>query len=358
VDYCLEGSFKHIIYPKVQYIPFKEIKMDKKDYVEFVKILLTQANCTNLSNDSETEKLAQFEFLLQELNVKIDQQVINVLLDLVSQFVNKLDFYKEEVANAKDDIYDQEDENDLIKEFSENSSNIILISKNNLNNNLLVQDLKSKSALNGKNGSVISNKNISRKTTSSLDKFTLEPTMANIIPSYEDVLKKSDESGIYNIGQLTLSGIKINLTLRIDISSLEISLVPAFVTKLLGTVGNAIARITDSPLCFKELRITNVYNNMGYILAFITGKYKSQGILQIYKIIGSSDLIGNPVGLVGKIGTGFVELFNEPRKGFVNGPIHFGTGVAKGVNSLVSNVVGGGLDVVGKITGTLYSATK
>ena len=53
-----------------------------------------------------------------------------------------------------------------------------------------------------------------------------------------------------------------------------------------------------------------------------------------------------------------MELFNEPRKGFVNGPIQFGTGVAKGVNSLVSNVVGGSLDAVGKITSTLYTASK
>lgn len=365
VDYCLEGSFNQIIYPKVQYIPFKENEIDKKDYVEFVKILITQANCTNLSNDSETEKLAQFEFLLQELNVKIDQQVINVFLDLIGQFVNRLDFYKEEAANAKEEMFDEEEEEndfnekaDLIQEIPD--ANAILFKSKSKLNRFASNELnfKTKSSLNAKSISRIETNSFNRKTTSGLEKFTPEPTMAVIIPNFEDVLKKSDESGIYNIGNLFLSGIKINLTLRIDISSLEISLVPAFVIKLLGTVGNAIARITDSPLSFRELRITNVYNNMGYIIACISGKYKSQGILQIYKIIGSSDLIGNPVGLVGKIGTGFVELFNEPRKGFVNGPIHFGTGVAKGVNSLLSNVVGGGLDVVGKITGTLYSATK
>jgi len=360
VDYCLEGSFKQIIYPKIQYIPFKENEIDKKEYVEYVKILITQANCTNLSNDSETEKLAQFEFLLQEFNVKIDQKVINVLLDLVGQFLNRLDFYKEDAANAiNEDIFDEEDEEiQLItpKNLAEQGLNYM---RNNLNKeDMKILLPKNEFVSNSKKNFILTPKNISRKSTSGLENYIPEPNMALNIPNYEDVLKISDESGIYNIGNLTLSGIKINLTLRIDISSLEISLVPAFVTKLLGTVGNAIARITDSPLSFKELRISNVYNNMGYILACIIGKYKSQGILQIYKIIGSSDLIGNPVGLVGKIGTGFTELFNEPRKGFVNGPIHFGTGVAKGVNALVSNVVGGGLDVVGKITGTLYNATK
>jgi vacuolar protein sorting-associated protein 13A/C len=86
--------------------------------------------------------------------------------------------------------------------------------------------------------------------------------------------------------------------------------------------------------------------------------YVQQGIIEFYKIIGSSDLIGNPVGLVDKLGTGFIEFFNEPRKGFLQGPKKFGEGVAKGLNSLVSNVVGGGLESVSKITGTLYGAAK
>ena len=62
--------------------------------------------------------------------------------------------------------------------------------------------------------------------------------------------------------------------------------------------------------------------------------------------------------MLDSLGTGFVEFFNEPRKGFMQGPKKFGEGLAKGVSSLVGNVVGGGLDTVTKITGTLYSAAK
>ena len=74
--------------------------------------------------------------------------------------------------------------------------------------------------------------------------------------------------------------------------------------------------------------------------------------------MGSSDLLGNPVGLLENIGTGFLEFFNEPRKGFMQGPKEFGEGIAKGIASLIGNVVGGGLNSVSKITGTLYSAAK
>jgi len=353
----------------MQYIPFKEHDINKEEYVEFVKILCTKANSTNIQNDSETEKIAQFEFLLQEMNVKIDQSVINVLLDLINQFVSRLDFYKEDALDNNNYESDNEEE-DNEGNYDEDENLLDLDNetlKKKLTRGMSEEEIKFLNKGNSlklkKNNSglirVGTNYAGSKKgSTSSVEKAAMEITMSPNYPSFEEVVKNSDESEIYNIAALTLSGIKINLTLRIDISSLEISLVPAFVTRLLGSFGNALARITDSPLSFKELRITNVYNKMSYVTEFITAKYRNQGILQIYKIIGSSDLIGNPVNLAGKIGTGFVEFFNEPRKGFVNGPIQFGAGVAKGVNSLVSNVVGGGLDAVGKITGTLYSAKK
>ena len=43
--------------------------------------------------------------------------------------------------------------------------------------------------------------------------------------------------------------------------------------------------------------------------------YIKQSIFQVYKLLGSSDIIGNPVQLIEKIGTGFFEFVNEPRKG-------------------------------------------
>jgi hypothetical protein len=55
----------------------------------------------------------------------------------------------------------------------------------------------------------------------------------------------------------------------------------------------------------------------------LTRNYTRQGILQFYKLLGSSDLLGNPVGLIDKLGTGVFEFFNEPRKGLIKGPKEF-----------------------------------
>jgi len=69
-------------------------------------------------------------------------------------------------------------------------------------------------------------------------------------------------------------------------------------------------------------------------------------------------LLGNPVGLIDKLGTGVFEFFNEPRKGLVKGPKEFVGGIGKGVKSLVTNVVSGSFDSVSKITGSLYGVVK
>lgn len=80
--------------------------------------------------------------------------------------------------------------------------------------------------------------------------------------------------------------------------------------------------------------------------------------MQFYKLIGSSDIIGNPVGLVNKLGTGVYEFVSEPAKGLLKGPDEFVGGIGKGVQSLVSNVISGGFESVSKITGSLYNVVK
>ena len=94
------------------------------------------------------------------------------------------------------------------------------------------------------------------------------------------------------------------------------------------------------------------------IFSIIYREYKGQGTAQILKLIGSSDIIGNPVKLLEGIGTGFYELINEPRKEFVHGPLQFGKGIAKGIGKLLSGIIGGAFGVVESISGTLYTTIQ
>lgn len=115
-----------------------------------------------------------------------------------------------------------------------------------------------------------------------------------------------------------------------------------------------LASFENSNLKFTEIILQYSFQNF-YNLAWILGKnYLRQGLLQFYRILGSSELLGNPLGLIDKLGTGVYEFFNEPAKGLLQGPKGFIHGFSKGVKSLVSNVVGGSFESVAKITGSLY----
>lgn len=56
----------------------------------------------------------------------------------------------------------------------------------------------------------------------------------------------------------------------------------------------------------------------------------------MYKIVGSSEVLGNPLGLINRLGSGVRDFFYEPAQGLVQSPQDFGVGVARGKNLRVA----------------------
>jgi hypothetical protein len=81
--------------------------------------------------------------------------------------------------------------------------------------------------------------------------------------------------------------------------------------------------------------------------------YTYQGLLEVYKILGSFEFLGNPLGLVNNLGSGVADFFHEPAKGLVKSPKDFGKGLAKGSLSLLKGAVGGVFNAASKITGSV-----
>lgn len=69
--------------------------------------------------------------------------------------------------------------------------------------------------------------------------------------------------------------------------------------------------------------------------------YRDEGLMSILKVLGSSEGIGNPVGVIKNIMKGCIDLVDKPMTGFVKGPIEGGIGIAYGFGSLVSNSFAG-----------------
>ena len=171
------------------------------------------------------------------------------------------------------------------------------------------------------------------------------------------LLNENENSVMQLIYYLFVGALKFNLTLRLDLSSIPLGL-PKTAKRVIGTIGNTLGRITDCPLRFNEKVVENVYKSWPDVAMIVVKSYITEGITQIYKVLGSLDIIGNPVKLARNVGGGFYDLVNEPRKGFRLGPKEFGIGVAKGVGSLIYGIVGGVLDSLQRISGTLYAATQ
>lgn len=71
------------------------------------------------------------------------------------------------------------------------------------------------------------------------------------------------------------------------------------------------------------------------------------------KLLGSLDMIGNPLGLINNFKVGIKDAITKPMEGFVQGPLELGRGIVQGTNSLVSNTVGGTFNSINKISRTM-----
>ena len=95
VDYCLDDSFKCIIFPKEPLKPkIEEEKISKNEPIlPFLQILFTRHTSYNPRTKLQTVNFPQIDFILQEFNVKVDQFCMLTLLHLQSSILNELDFY-------------------------------------------------------------------------------------------------------------------------------------------------------------------------------------------------------------------------------------------------------------------------
>ena len=299
IDYCLNDSFKNIIFPSKQMIPSIEEELEANDevkkiqeFVPFLSMLVTRQNSKDEKNNEEISFYKQIDLVMQEFNIKVEQYALTCLLELINEIMSFFDY-----AAKLEEKKKEKEETEKILE-------------------------------------------------------------AKIPTPLEKLCKENEDLERMTINILMIGCLKFNITVRLDLSELNISILPRPIMRILGSVGNSMTRITDGKLKFSEKIFTNIYKNTTDIMWELINHYSKEGIKQIYRILGSTDLIGNPVNFIEGLGNGFFELVNEPRKGFLLGPKQFGKGLLKGLGGVLSGIVGGTFGVVQRISGTLYGATQ
>lgn len=92
----------------------------------------------------------------------------------------------------------------------------------------------------------------------------------------------------------------------------------------------AVGNINDAPLEMNALAIKDMRLTMPELQTRIMYHYRQDVLRQLYRILGSADFIGNPVGLFTNVSSGVADIFYEPFNGVVmHGNKELGIGIAK-----------------------------
>jgi hypothetical protein len=217
IDYCLEDSFKCLVAPKLQMKP-GEVEEKAVNVTPFLQLLITFKRSENLKIESASSKFSQIDFTMQELKAKIDQEILNNILTLVISFVSVLDFTTYKANNIQLSL---ENEKALLPwEYEE-------------------------------------------KTIPDIEKI-------------QNLEEASDEFNMIFIENLMVSSVKLTITVRINIEALQIQLIPGPLLKILSTLGNSLARITDAPMYFTEFISQNVFTDSYKLYNLLFKHYTKQ----------------------------------------------------------------------------------
>jgi len=124
---------------------------------------------------------------------------------------------------------------------------------------------------------------------------------------------------------------------------------------LLRAVNVTLLNIDNAPLRLSALHLQDVFSSTNDLVDLLRWHYIFQLSTGIYKLLGSSDLLGNPVGLFTSISSGMQSFFYEPAQGLLQSPAAFLEGIAKGTIGLFQHSVYG---ITNTTRGVLSSVAK
>jgi hypothetical protein len=125
------------------------------------------------------------------------------------------------------------------------------------------------------------------------------------------------------------------------------------VAVILKVVGAAFGSVERAPLRINSLLLERAFGNVSLFIAALSSHFIAQGVKQAYKLLGSIDILGNPIDAISYLGTGVKDFFYAPAEGLMQSPAAFGRGLVRGSESLLRNSVISLFGAVSKVTGSL-----
>ena len=125
------------------------------------------------------------------------------------------------------------------------------------------------------------------------------------------------------------------------------------ITLFLWQIGEVVldlsASIADAPIVISMFGQDNLFKTNAELTTMLSSHYLNSILWQLYKIVGSLELVGNPLGLVSSLGTGVKDFFYEPVHALYQSREikRFGKLAVKGASSLVGHAAEFGGPVAG-----------
>jgi len=191
---------------------------------------------------------------------------------------------------------------------------------------------------------------VTTATVNYTSRKTLQTTLHNLVPPVPVI---SDEVQLLYFDVLRIGALSIGLEYAISRKDIVQasggggSVVSGLISQVVGLIGS---NLSGSPtFSFSEILIARCFSTQQQIISRLIQNFVRQAIFQAYKLVASVDILGDPVGLVGDLGSGVVE-FLKITKGELMGDSKTR---GEGVKVLGKTLVGTSAGALSKITGSL-----
>ena len=128
---------------------------------------------------------------------------------------------------------------------------------------------------------------------------------------------------------------------------------PDAAISLLNSVGALLLNFDRVPIKLKALVLESAFAPTNVLLMSVGSSYQEQVLSQMYKMLLSFEVLGNPRGLFKKAATGVQDFFYEPIAALNKGPEEFKAAVHRGGQSFHENVMLSVADSAHRMTGAL-----
>jgi hypothetical protein len=104
---------------------------------------------------------------------------------------------------------------------------------------------------------------------------------------------------------------------------------------ILNAIGTSLTKIANAPFKLNPLEINHSFVQPDALAARLAAHYQREALRQAYVILGSVDVLGNPMIVWKNLKAGFQDFIFEPIYGVSQSPTAFMTGIGRGTLSLM-----------------------